>query len=692
MGHFRETVSDLMRYIILITAIVMLTISLLLFLFSLTLMLEFPLLSSLVTQLHAKLAGSSFAFISWWLWQAETVMHPFFLLLMSGVFIGVNVYIIYNSLRSHRTLRFAPDLEQRADWLFQQGRYKRALKWYDKAGRWDMVAQIYLKMRQYAKAAQMLEKLGDEHFATAAEVYEQVGNMVRARRCYVAAGYYYRDQHSWEKAATNFIKGNRKDEALECFERQFKDMEKLSTPDQWKSRCKRIIALAEQMGDPLKAARYAEYAREMEDAVHYYTRAGNLIKAAELRLNQQKPEAALDILVRIKKGEPSYVESLVLKARILRQQHKYAEAIRHYLDYFKAEKLSNENLEDFFYLGDCLEKLGKLDQARDVFHKINQKRPYFMNADVRIEAIDRKKQEAGEMTQLLEKDMAAKLRDQDGAFKTGIGERYDDLEELGRGGAGIVFRARDKLLDRTVALKLLPSHVTTDTTRLKSFFKEAKAIAKLNHPNIVSIYDILKVDNEYYIVMEFIKGITIESMLEARRRIPLKMALFVARYVLLALSYAHRSHVIHQDIKPANIMLSDDRTVKLMDFGVAQLRDELPDHSSSIVVGTPKYISPEQLQGVPVDERCDVYSFGITLYEMVTGVLPYPSEGILRHHLMTPPTPLRTHIRNYPPELEQVILRCLEKDRDKRYRNAREVYEDLKAIALRLQANPRENE
>ncbi|MBN2432349.1 MAG: protein kinase [Acidobacteria bacterium] len=681
-----------MRYIILTTAILMLTISLLLFLFSVTRMVEVPLLSSLVTQVHTELADSSFSFISWWLWQAEKVLHPFFLLLISGVFIGINIYIIHSSLHNRRPPRFEPDIEQRADWLFQQGRYKRALKLYDKAERWDMVAQIYLKIRQYAKAAQMLEKLGDEHFVTAAEVYEQVGNLVRARRCYVAAGYYFRDKHSWEKAATNFIKGNRKDEALDCYERQFKDMEKLSTPDQWKSRSKRIIALAEQLGDPLKAARYAEYAREIEDAVHYYTRGGNLIKAAELLLNQQKLEAALDILVRIKKGEPNYVESLVLKARIFRQQQKYAEAIRHYLDFFKSEKLGNANLEDFFYLGDCLEKLGKLDQARDIFQKINVKRPYFMNADVRIEAIDRKKQEAGEMTQLLEKDMAAKLRNQDGPFKTGIGERYDELEELGRGGAGIVFRARDKLLDRTVALKLLPAHVTTDTTRLKSFFKEAKAIAKLNHPNIVSIYDILKVENEYYIVMEFIKGITIESMLEARRRIPSKLALFVARYVLLALSYAHRSHVIHQDIKPANIMLSDDRTVKLMDFGVAQLRDELPDHSSSIVVGTPKYISPEQLQGIPVDERCDIYSFGVTLYEMISGALPYPSEGILRHHLMTPPTPMRTHIRNYPTELENVISRCLEKDREKRYRTAREVYDDLKAIAMRLQGNSRKKE
>jgi tetratricopeptide (TPR) repeat protein len=681
-----------MRYFILTAAIMLLTISIMLLVFSITLTVDIPFLNSLVTRMHAGLAGSSLSFISRWFWQAEMALHPFFLFMISSIFTGINIYIIYNTLRSERPLRFEPNLEQRADWYFQRGRYKRALKLFNKAGRWDMVAEIHLKTREYAKAAQMLEKLGDENLAAAAEVHEQVGNMVRARRCYIAAGYYYRDKHEWEKAATNFIKGNRKDEALDCFERQFKDMEKLSTPDQWKSRCKRIIALAEQMGDPLKAARYAEYAREIGDAVHYYTRAGNLLKAAKLLLGQNKPEAALDILVRLKKGDPNYVESLVLKARILMQQHKYAHAIRHYLDFFKNEKLSNENLEDFFHLGDCLEKLGKLDQARDIFHRINEKRPYFMNADMRIEAIDRKKEEAGEMTQLLEKDMAAKMRDQDGAFRTGIGERYDDLEELGRGGAGIVYRAKDKLLDRTVALKLLPAHVTSDTTRLKSFFKEAKAIAKLNHPNIVSIYDILKVENEYYIVMEFINGITIESMLEARRRLSLKLALYVARYVLLALSYAHRSHVIHQDIKPANIMLSDDKTIKLMDFGVAQLRDELPDHSSSIVVGTPKYISPEQLQGIPVDERCDLYSFGVAFYEMIAGALPYPSDGILRHHLLTPPTPLNTYIRNYPSELEQVVFRCLEKDRDKRYRTAREVYEDLKSIAQRLQNNNRNKE
>jgi len=281
--------------------------------------------------------------------------------------------------------------------------------------------------------------------------------------------------------------------------------------------------------------------------------------------------------------------------------------------------------------------------------------------------------------------MASKVQEHDDTFKAGVGARYTELEELGRGGAGIVYKATDKLLDRTVAMKLLPSNVTQDTARLQSFFKEAKAIAKLNHPNIVSIYDILKAGDSYYIVMEFINGITVEGLIDAKGRLSLRLALYIARYILLALSYAHRAHVIHQDVKPANIMLSEDRTIKLTDFGVAYLKDELPDYSSSIVVGTPKYISPEQLQGIPVDERSDLYSFGVTLYEMITGFLPYPPDGILRHHLVTPPTPMRDHLRTIPEDLEQVIFKCLEKKPENRYNTARRVYDDLKVIARRIQ-------
>jgi len=306
-------------------------------------------------------------------------------------------------------------------------------------------------------------------------------------------------------------------------------------------------------------------------------------------------------------------------------------------------------------------------------------RPFFMNVDERIDAIDHKTSEPDAMKAMLDQDAATKDAGLSDDFLIRLGERYTELDEIGRGGAGIVYSARDKILDRTVALKKLPKSVTQDPARLQAFFSEAKAIAKLNHPNIVAIHDIIKADNAYFIVMEFIRGTTVERLLEVKGALSLKLSLYIARHMLQALSYAHRNGVIHQDIKPANIMLSDDKIVKLTDFGIARLFHELPGHSSDIVMGTPKYISPEQLQGAPVDERCDIYSFGITFHEMLTGMLPYPLDGILHHHLVTPPMPIRSHNPSLPVELEQVVLKCLEKDRQLRYPSAAALLEELKA-------------
>ena len=250
----------------------------------------------------------------------------------------------------------------------------------------------------------------------------------------------------------------------------------------------------------------------------------------------------------------------------------------------------------------------------------------------------------------------------------------------------MVYKATDGLLDRLVALKQLPEAVSEDPARLQAFFKEAKAIAKLNHPNIVSIYDILRVGNFYYLVMEYVNGVSVEKLVSHREPISLRLAVYIARHVLQALGFAHRNHVVHQDIKPANIMMTEEKVVKLMDFGIASMKDELPDHSVDVVMGTPKYISPEQLQGIPADERSDIYSFGITFYEMVTGALPYPEEGILRHHLVTPAIPPRVHVRDLPEELETILLRCLAKKREDRYQSVAVIIEDLKSLSRKIEA------
>lgn len=590
-----------------------------------------------------------------------------------------SLYIEYYVVFADRGLERLP-LEMKADEWYRQGKLRRARQLYEKLGRWDRLADIYRAQGQFEKAARMLERLGGDNMALAAEIYDQNGAVEKARRCWTNAARYFLSRQEWDRSANYFLKAGLKKDALECYERQYRDIQGVSLPDAWRDKCRRIIQLADQLGEIAKAARYAELIQDYSLAASFYLRAGQNLKAGEIFFNQKEYDRALECLVQIQPDTPDFEASLLGKARVLVQKERYVDALRHYLDYFKKVKPAGENLEDFFQMGAILEKLGRLKQARDVFSRIHGIRPYFMNVDMKIEAIDNKHRETEEMTALIEKDSEQKNNLIPEAFLDRIGERYGDLEELGRGGAGIVFRATDKLLGRIVALKQLPESVTRNQTRLQAFFTEAKAVAKLNHPNIVAIYDLMKSEQKYFLVMEYVPGVNVEKLMEMKGPLTARFALQIARQVLGALAYAHRLGVVHQDIKPANIMISEDKNVKLTDFGIATLQDELPGISTDVVVGTPKYISPEQLRGIPVDGRCDIYSFGITLYEMLTGNLPFPLDGILTHHLLTPPAPLRKFVPSLAPELEKVVLKCLEKDREARFESVTQLIAAMKEL------------
>ncbi len=669
---------DILRNAMAVLIALGLLVAFFVFLLSVAFLFDVVVLQDIFSNFLSLLTRSPLAEASRTLQAVQQALPAWVMFLLSTGLLGVFLYLEYRLLGgmdSH--LREYP-LELQADTLFRQGKHRRALALYKKLGRWDRAAEIYRQRRRYAQAARMLERLGEESHATAADMYEQMGDMDKARRSYLAAAKYYRSRLEWERAATLFLKGGDRDGALACYESQYKDLQGLSTPDMLREKVRRLVQLAEQMGQPLKAAAYAEAGREMAAAAQHYADGGNYLKAAQLLAADGDPDKALQVLAKIDPAHRQYTESLVVMARIFLKKEKYTEALKRFLEYFKKVKPSDDNIEDFFQMGLCLERLSRLKQARDVFSRIHSMRPYFMNVDERIDAIDRKGEDVSAMHDLLEQEAIATEGNISDTFLVRVGERYTDLEELGRGGAGIVFRARDKLLDRAVALKQLPSSFTSDAVRLQAFFKEARAVAKLNHPNIVMIHDIMKAGSDYFIVMEFIDGVTLEKLLETKGALSLKFSLYIARHVLQALAYAHRCAVIHQDIKPANIMLTVDRTVKLTDFGIAHLRDELPDHSPEMVMGTPKYISPEQLKGVPVDERCDIYSFGVTFYEMLTGNLPFPTDGILHHHLATPPMPLRAYQPAFPAELEQIVMKCLEKNREDRYQSVNELNNAVK--------------
>ncbi|HEX2030948.1 MAG TPA: Stk1 family PASTA domain-containing Ser/Thr kinase [Actinomycetota bacterium] len=261
-----------------------------------------------------------------------------------------------------------------------------------------------------------------------------------------------------------------------------------------------------------------------------------------------------------------------------------------------------------------------------------------------------------------------------------LGDRYEIDGVLGQGGMAKVFRGTDRVLGRTVAVKVLSPQFADDQGFVARFRREAQAAAALNHPNIVGVFDTGSQQDVHFIVMEYVEGKTLRDVLREDGPLLPERAVEVADAVARALESAHEAGLVHRDIKPGNIMLTSDGEVKVMDFGIARTTTGDTLTQTAAVLGTASYLSPEQAQGESVDRRSDIYSLGCVLYEMVTGRPPFTGDSpvaIAYKHVRDDPT-LPSHVNgDIPPDLEAVVMKCLAKNPDNRYATARELREDL---------------
>lgn len=271
---------------------------------------------------------------------------------------------------------------------------------------------------------------------------------------------------------------------------------------------------------------------------------------------------------------------------------------------------------------------------------------------------------------------------------TFLQDRYEILEQIGSGGMSVVYKAKCHKLNRLVAIKVLKDEFSSDSTFVSKFKMEAQAAARLSHPNIVSVYDVVDEGRLHYIVMELIEGITLKSYITKKEKLEIRESIGIAIQVAQGIAAAHEQHIIHRDIKPQNMIISRDGKVKVADFGIA--RAVSAQTLSSAAMGSVHYISPEQARGGFSDERSDIYSLGITMYEMVTGRLPFNGDNtvaIALAHLEDVMVPPRVYNPEIPVSLERIILRCCEKKPERRYGSALEVIADLRRSLLHPDEN-----
>src|SRR5215471_3747423 len=263
--------------------------------------------------------------------------------------------------------------------------------------------------------------------------------------------------------------------------------------------------------------------------------------------------------------------------------------------------------------------------------------------------------------------------------------RYEIQGELGRGAMGVVYKAVDPVIGRTVAVKTLRlSEEGTGLSRselLNRFQTEARAAGLLTHPNIVVVFDAGEENGLYYITMELVEGKSLQALLDSGQAFPLARVLRIMEQTCSALQFAHERSIVHRDIKPANLMLTADDTVKVTDFGTAKILQFGTVQQTTHVMGTPSYMSPEQVKGRPVDGRSDIFSLGVMLYEMLTGEKPFPGQSIttvIYKIVNEDPIPPRQLNPSLHPGLSDIVMRALAKDPDQRYQTCRELLEDLR--------------
>jgi tetratricopeptide (TPR) repeat protein len=451
-----------------------------------------------------------------------------------------------------------------------------------------------------------------------------------------------------------------------------------------------------EAGEFQRAAQAFEAAYDFPDAIEAYRRAGDGGKLLELlervgrhheagatALAQGDEERAIRNFQQVDLRDPDYAESCTALAGLFTKREEWVLAIDRLKEALHTIGEEAAPLELFEQLGDAYEKSGDLAEALQAFESIRKRDYQYAGVNDRIRALRERASTVDTQRQSQLDTAAAGATTQRPAATASTSQpaedRYEILGELGRGGMGIVLKARDRRLGRVVALKRLPDNLRDHPTAVALFLREAQSAAALNHPNIVTIYDADQANGNYYLTMEYLEGLPLDAILKKRGKLSPKDTIRMGFQIATGLQFAHERGIVHRDIKTANLFFTRDRVVKIMDFGLAKMVEEVRK-AATVIGGTPYYMAPEQSLGERVDHRADLYAFGVTLFELLSGRVPFRDGDVSHHHRHTTPPDLRELVPGIPAELAALVAKLMGKRPEDRPATTAEVTAALDAL------------
>ena len=448
-----------------------------------------------------------------------------------------------------------------------------------------------------------------------------------------------------------------------------------------------------QAGDALKAAQAFEAAYDYESAIDAYRQAGDdektmellektggYYEAAAIALQSGDTERGIRNLQMVDLRDPDYAEACRSLAEIFADRDEWSLALEKAREAIQVAGDEAAPLELHEKLGDLLERAGRLDEAIEVFESIRKRDYQYPGMKERVAAL--RSQVDSAATVAATDSNAATVAAGAGASGANASEeqRYEILEELGRGGMGIVHKARDRRLGRVVALKQLPENLREHPTAVQLFLREARSAAALNHQNIVTLFDADQTDDgNYYITMECLEGFPLDKILQKRGKLSAKDTLRLAVQISTGLQYAHERGIVHRDIKTSNLFFTREKVVKIMDFGLAKMMEEVR-RAATVIGGTPYYMAPEQAAGESVDHRADLYAFGVTLFELLAGRVPFTEGDVTYQHRHEPAPDVRTLAPETPAPVAELVLQLMAKTPDERPATTAEVTAALESL------------